>query len=97
MSNTLHSVHRTIVTQFTAAQWEGWEFICKECGFQMRYHLPECSEAAHLEVISLGDGSVRHLSEISSSLRAGDTANDEAWLTPELRQTIEEIFQRFDD
>ena len=97
MSNPFYAVHHhTVATPLSNTQGEGWEFVCKECSFQTRYFLPDCSQAAHLDVISLGDSSVRHLSEISNQLISPERSEAEPWLTPELRQTLEKISRKLD-
>ena len=89
-----NSIHHTGVTQITGAEGEGWEFHCNDCGFRMLYYLPECSQEAHLEVISLGDVFARHLSgDITYLESIRIELAEEEWLTPEIRQTIDKILK----
>lgn len=98
MLNPNRTIHHTTVQQILGAAGEGWEFHCDECNFLMRYYLPECSQAAQLEVISMGDVNARHLSAAASLMSGrGESIEEEAWLTPEIRQTIEAILKKLDD
>ena len=97
MSNPSFPVHHTIIRQLTGTDGEGWEFHCADCGFLTRYYLPGCTPDAQLEIISLGDASARHLSEVLSLGDSRDEFVEEEWLTPEIRQTIQRIVQKLDD
>ena len=96
MFNPNQTIHHTAVKNITGAEGQGWEFHCSDCTFQMRYYLPECSEGARLEVVSLGDIYARHLSEIACLVSGRDEFVEEAWLTPDIRQTIEGILKNLD-
>lgn len=96
MFNPNQTIHHTAVKPITGAEGEGWEFLCSDCAFQMRYYLPECSEGARLEVISLGDVFARHLSKTASLVSGRDKFAEDGWLTPDIRQTIEKIVKKLD-
>jgi len=97
MLNPNRTIHHTTVKQITGAAGEGWEFLCNECNYQLRYFLPECSQEAYLEVISLGDVNTRHLSATAGLMSGRGEFLEEDWLTPEIRQTIEAIVKKLDD
>lgn len=98
MLNPNRTIHHTTVQQIDGAAGEGWEFHCNECNFRMRYYLLECSPETQLEVVSLGDANARHLSAAANLLSGrGEFIEEEDWLTPEIRQTIEAILKKLDD
>lgn len=96
MLNRDQTTHVTSAMQIITEDGEGWEFQCQDCNFRMRYFIPECSEEARLEVYSLGNDDARHYSDIEALEKCNHLLWKE-WLTPEIRQTIESIFSKYQD
>ena len=79
------SVHHTITHQ----NQDSWEFSCPICGYRARYNAHPRHHTQQLEILQVGDPQARHVSN-HLQIRVAD---DEAWLTPELRQQMEELLQ----
>ena len=95
------STHHTITRKIRSEQQNEWEFECPICGYRVRYIAPLHSNSSQLEILHIGDAQARHLSDHvqRSGSAAGPTQvmdddhNDEAWLTPELRQQMEDLLK----
>ena len=88
MSINNSSVHHTI----TNRTHDSWIFVCPTCGYKARYTTQTSRNGPQLEILQNGDSHVRHASN-HVQVRLAD---DEAWLTPELRQQMEELLQDVD-
>ncbi len=93
------SIHHTITRKVHGAQQDGWEFECPICGYRARYITPLQSGTSQLEILHIGDAQARHLSDKVQTrwdearpVQAVDN-DDEAWLTPELRQQMEALLE----
>ncbi len=96
-------IHSTITKRFHEANGEGWEFSCYQCKYCVRYLFHSNNQEYQLEILDFGDSRARHTSNTGNENPDPDFRQDgklipdeEAWLTPELRQKIDEIIKRFD-
>ena len=98
-------LHKTETIPIDAQAGEEWELVCYECGFRARYKQDRKNGANRLEILDFGDTQARHAGNQQaapghfphnhgSAMRQPD--NEEAWLTPELRQKLSEILQGLD-
>lgn len=104
MSNYNQAVHHTTTKKVASAGRVGWEFECPICGYRARYISPSASGPQQLEILYIGDPQARHMSNQAQGqpVKAWAVAvineddDDEAWLTPELRQQMEELLKDVD-
>lgn len=96
------SIHHTITKRVRHGQQEGWEFECPICGYRARYTTRFQSGSPQLEILHIGDAQARHLSDQVQikwnearpvQVRDVEDDDDETWLTPELRQQMEELLK----
>ena len=82
-----------------------WEFVCYECSFRAKYTRSLNHGKNRLEVLDIGDPQARHTAhqgtanlrpQFDGGLARRVGANEEAWLTPELRKKLSEILQGLD-
>ncbi len=88
-----YPVHHTAAARIPIEEGGGWEFQCPECSYRVRY-LDDRS-SPHLEILNAGDPGARHTNNHRGTRRS-PASRDEDWLTPELRQHIDEILRRAD-
>ena len=101
MLSTEPLIHHTITSKVRRGQQHGWEFECPICGYRALYiaQLQACSP--QLEILDIGDAQARHLSSqpqigwgAARPVQVMDIDDDdEAWLTPELRQQMEDLLK----
>ena len=105
MSINNSSIHQTVAKRLQAPGQNGWEFVCPTCGYQVRYVVHNGSGASQLEILQIGDPQVRHAgNHISTRSFVPQPINpiedendgDETWLTPELRQQMENLLTDID-
>lgn len=96
MLNTDQTAHNTTALQITGAEGEGWEFQCEDCDFRMRYFVSDYSQEPCLEVFNMGDEEAQHLGDITSLEKCNHLLWKE-WLTPEIRETIDRIFKKYEE
>lgn len=101
MSTNNPTIHQTTTNRIQDAERGGWEFVCPTCGYHVRYIQP-VKQAQQLEILDLGDPQARHTSNHVPvrpiedwPVSAGDDVH-EAWLTPELRQQMEDLLTDVD-
>ena len=93
------SIHHTITRRVHSAQQDRWEFECPICGYRVRYITQLRSGTSQLEILHIGDAQARHLSDKVQTSRGEARPvqvmddEDEAWLTPELRQQMEALLE----
>jgi hypothetical protein len=98
------AIHRTVTHRIHEY---GWEFVCPTCGYRARFTSPPTFGRQQLEILNIGDFQARHVSSdwpvrqtSSRPVRVVEAEmqddDDEAWLTPELRQQMEELLADVD-
>jgi hypothetical protein len=96
------SIHHTITKKVRRGQQDGWEFECPICGYRALYIAQLQAGSPQLEILHIGDAQARHLSNQPRTswgmarpvqVMADDDDDDETWLTPELRQQMEDLLQ----
>jgi hypothetical protein len=95
------SIHHTITRKVRRGQQDGWEFECPICGYRALYIPQFQAGSPQLEILRIGDAQARHLSNqpqmnrsMARPVQVMDVDDeDEAWLTPELRQQMEDLLQ----
>ena len=98
-------LHKTETIPIDAQAGNEWELVCYECSFRARYTQDLKHGANRLEILEIGNPQARHTGNQGSTrvhlqldhgpaLRQHD--NEEAWLTPDLRQRLSEILQGLD-
>lgn len=96
------SIHYTLTRLVPGTVAHGWEFVCPTCGYQIRYTPGANPGSYRFEILHLGDTQARHFSRSiqtePSPVHATPEldADDEAWLTPELRQQMEDLLRDVD-
>jgi len=88
MTTNNSAIHHTI----TNRSRDNWEFECPTCGYRARYNPHLRHQTQQLKILNVGDPQARHISN-HVHVRVAD---DEAWLTPELRQQMEELLKDVD-
>ncbi len=95
------TIHQTTTNRIHNAERGGWEFACPTCSYRVRFIMHTRHEQ-RLEIIDLGDPEARHTSNHVPVRPMEDwpvsESDDlhEAWLTPELRQQIEDLLTDVD-
>src|SRR5512134_3719601 len=95
------SLHHTITRKVRRGQLDGWEFECPICGYRALYIAQFQAGSPQLEILYIGDAQARHRSNqpqmswgAARPVQVMDVDDDdEAWLTPELRQQMEDLLQ----
>ena len=97
------TVHQTITRKIQDMPEPGWEFVCPICGYHVRYIARSRPGASQLEVLHIGNPHARHVSNQPQSRPAvtgtpclDENVGDEAWLTPRLRQQMEDLLKDVD-
>lgn len=100
------TVHYTITQRIISPGGSVWEFFCHDCGYQARYIDMAQHGEQKLEILDVGDPAARHTNNSHELGRVGElgsrgaqereVADEESWLTPELRKQIEDILAGFD-
>jgi hypothetical protein len=88
MSNNSSQVHHTITNRTK----NSWVFVCPTCGYKARYNTESRQNEPQLEILQIGDPQARHASNHAQV----SITDDEAWLTPKLRQQMEELLKDVD-
>jgi hypothetical protein len=99
-------LHYSTASLIGSNNYEGWEFTCPLCAYHARYHrLTERGEYS-LEIIDAGETQVRHVSAQGEpagrsdwtipATHPGGDVDEEAWLTPHIRQQLDLILKKFD-
>jgi hypothetical protein len=94
-------IHHTATNRFQDAERVGWEFVCPTCEYRVRF-IVHAKHVPQLEILDPGDPQARHTSNHVPVRPIEDwpvTASDdahEAWLTPELRQQMEDLLTDVD-
>ena len=105
MSTQLPPLHHTITNRLQSSDQDVWEFVCPTCGYRAHYFVPNGDSAPYLKIISPGNPKARHTSNCSRStsvqaqphvIEKPVEADNEAWLTPQLRQQMEELLKAVD-
>lgn len=98
-------LHKTETIPIAAQAGNEWELVCNECSFRARFTRDPAHGENRLEILSPGDPQARHSGNQGSVRTSPEQAfasarlprdDDEAWLTPELRQKLSEILQGLD-
>ncbi len=58
-------IHFTIAHRVIDAFGEGWEFECDQCGYRARYRADPFTQGQRLEIIDIGDPTIRHVDDQS--------------------------------
>lgn len=101
MSTQSTPLHHTVTTRIQNDDQELWEFTCPTCGYRAHYFIPNDDSAPYIKVISVGNPKARHTSNCSQSTSVKShpsivEPDSEAWLTPQLRQQMEELLKDVD-
>lgn len=80
-----------------------WDFVCRECDYRARFSENPFGGPPRLEILQSGNNSVLHTSPEEESSFLGnqsvlgyDDDDEDAWLTPDLRDAIDEITRGFE-
>lgn len=96
MSNNGQQIHHTITNRIKGTQQDSWEFVCPICGYQARYTTHTDHNDHQFELLNVGDPQVRHASNHTQATSLEPSNDDEVWLTPDVRQQMEELLRDID-
>lgn len=95
MSENGQQIHHTITNRIGNTQQDSWEFVCPHCGYRARYTEYADHQGHQFELLNVGDPQVRHASN-HTQRTSFEPLNDDAWLTPDVRQQMEELLKDVD-
>ena len=98
MSTDDLSIHHTLTTTLQHdANQTSWEFVCPACDHRARYTIHRDEGRQRFEILHPGNPQARHSSNHVQIGQFQAADNDqESWLTPELRQQMEDLLSDVD-